>query len=140
VSNEAPERKLSLSRELLLLAGSAEALRWAAERQVDPSRPRERLEHFAAAIAGGLLLLRERLRAVERVVMGIDNPAVILCKANQADSSEAGPGILPAWSPDEVVSRCEAEWRGAKNRLAWERGNHGPQSHIVQLKPRGKGE
>ena len=129
--------KLSLTRELLLLAGSAEALRWAAERQVDPTHPRETLQHFAAAMAGGLLLLRDRLRAVERVVMGIDNPALILCRANEADVSEDGPGVLRAWSAEEVVERCEAEWRGARNRLAWERRAQPPASFILHRAPAG---
>jgi hypothetical protein len=133
VSNQARSGKLSLSRELLLLAGSAEALRWAAERVIDPSRPRERLEHFAAAMAGGLLLLRDRLRQVERVVMGIDNPAIVLCRANEADVSEDGPGVLRAWSAEEVVERCEAEWRGARYRLAWERRAQSPASFILHM-------
>jgi hypothetical protein len=97
-------------------------------------------------MAGGLLLLRDRLRLLERVVMGFDNPALILCRSNEADGSEEGPGVLPAWSAEEVVERCEAEWRGAKNRLAWERRDKSPASFIlhrgpdVHGKPNGKGE
>ena len=131
MSNQSRSGKLSLSRELLLLAGNAEALRWAAERVIDPSRPRETLQHFAAAMAGGLLVLRDRLRLVERVVMGIDNPAVSLCRANEADPSEEGPGVFQSWSGEDVVERCLAEYRGAKNRLAWERRDRGPQSFVL---------
>jgi len=120
VSNPAHSRKLSLSRELLLLAGSVEALRLAAERVVDPAQPRETLQHFAAAMAGGLILLRDRLRQVERVVMGIDNPADILCPANEADESEEGLGVLCAWTAGDEVEHCAAEYEGAKNRMAWE--------------------
>ena len=138
MSSQSRSSKLSLSRELLLLAGSAEALRWAAERVVDPARPRETLQHFAAAMAGGLLLLRDRLRLVERVVMGIDNPGVLLCRANEADASEEGPGVLRVWSAEEVVERCASEYRGAKNRLAWEKRDQGPQSFVLHLNPDGK--
>jgi hypothetical protein len=140
VSNQARSGKLSLSRELLLLAGSAETLRWAAERVVDPFRPRETLQHFAAAMAGALLLLRDRLRTVERVVMGIDNPALILCRANEADASEEGAGVLRSWSAEEVVERAQAEYRGAKNRLIWENGDRSSQSHILHKRPNGRGE
>jgi hypothetical protein len=91
-------------------------------------------------MAGGLLLLRDRLRQVERVVMGIDNPAVILCRANEADACEEGPGVLRAWSADEEVERCASEWRGAKNRLAWEKSDRSPQSFVLHKRPNGKNE
>ena len=67
------------------------------------------MQHFAAAMAGGLLLLRDRLRQVERVVMGIENPSVLLCRANEADPCEEGPGVLRAWSGEEVVERRLAD-------------------------------
>jgi hypothetical protein len=140
VSNASRSGKLSLSRELLLLAGGVEALQWAAERQTDPSRPRGALQHFAFAMAGGLLVLRDRLRQVERVVMGIDNPAIILCRANEADACEEGPSVFRAWSTEEEVERCLSDYRGAKNRLAWETRVPGAQSFILHKKPNGKGE
>ena len=72
-------------------------------------------------MAGGLILIRDRLRQVERVVMGIDNPADILCRANEADASEEGPGVYRVWSADEEVERRLADYRGAKNRSDWEK-------------------
>ncbi len=138
MSNQSRSGKLSLSRELLLLAGSAEALRWAAERAVDPSRSPESLQHLAGGMAGGLLLIRDRLRQVERVVMGIDNPADILCRANEADASEEGPGVYRVWSADEEVERHLADYRGAKNRLDWEKRGQGDHSVVLLKGPDGR--
>jgi len=107
---------------------------------VESGEARESLQHFGAAMAGGLLLLRDRLRQVERVVMGVDNPAIILCRANEADASEDGPAVLRSWSAEEVVERSEAEWRGAKNRVAWEKREQGLLSFVLHLNPDRKGK
>jgi len=136
VSKPAHCGKLSLSRELLLLAAALEALRLAAERVIDPAEPRETLQHFAAAMAGGLLLLRDRLRQVERVVMGIENPADILCPANEADEPEEGLGVLRAWSAGDEVEHCAAEYQGAKNRRAWENRPKGPHAFLLHMEPK----
>src|ERR1039458_8066038 len=119
-------RKLSLARELLLLAGSVDALRMAAERKRDASRPDQSIHRFTSAMAGGLLILVERLRLVERIVMGAANPASLLCKGNQANRAEEGPGIVPEWSPHEEAEHLAAELRGARYRQEWERQGSRP--------------
>ena len=80
-----------MARELLLLAGDAEALRLAAERAFDVAGRGGVTHGFAHAMAGGLLVLRDRLHVIERVLMGRINPAAVLSTANQ-DPSEEGPG------------------------------------------------
>jgi hypothetical protein len=106
-------RKLSVARELLLLVGSVDALRMAAERAKDSARPHG---SFVYAMVGGLMILRDRLRLVEQVVIGAANPGVILCGANEADDAEDGPGIVPEWTPDDEVQRLKAELHGATYR------------------------
>lgn len=113
--NEGRGKKLSVARELLLLAASVDALRQAAERNLDADN-QESLPEFAFVMAGSLMVLRDRLRLVERILMSAANPSSILCRANQADPSEDGPGIVREWSPAEEVERLEAEWRGARYR------------------------
>lgn len=107
-------RKLNIARELFLVEGSVEALRLAAERKVNSSSPSS---EFARTMVGGLHVLRDRLRLIERILMGMQNPGTILCPANEADASEdVGPGVIEEWSDAEEVKRLEAEWRGARYR------------------------
>ncbi len=127
-------RKLHLARELLLLAGTAETLRLAAERNIVPSRS-ETLRDFAYSMASALLVLRDRLRLVESVVMGMQNPAIVLCGSNVADEFDEGPGVIAEWSPEEILERREAERRGIKNRLEWEQRDKRPKTFIHHKSP-----
>ncbi len=136
MGNEKQVRKLSLSRELLLLIGSAEALRLAAERHIEGRRTQQGLMDFVFAMAGGLLLHRDRLRLVESVVVGASNPSLILCHANQADVFEEGPGVIPEWSAQEALERHEAERRAARNRSEWESRGKIPMSFVLHKSPR----
>jgi hypothetical protein len=67
--------------------------------------------------------------------MGMNNPAVILCGSNVADDFDEGPGIMPEWSPEEILERREAERRGIKNRLEWEQRDRRPKTFIHHKKP-----
>ena len=127
-------RKLSVARELLLLAATVDALRQAADRDLVPSK-RENHHDFAFAMAGSLMVLRDRIRLLERILMGSTCPSVILCAANQADSSEEGPGIVNEWSAEEEMRRLEAEWRGARQRRDLARQEQRPDSFIRLKKP-----
>lgn len=128
------QRKLSIARELLILASSAEALRLAAERNIVPSRS-ETLRDFAYAMAGSLLVLRDRLRLAESVAVGDANPAVLITRSNLADDSEEGPGIFSEWSPEEILERREAERVAAKNRLEWSKEERRPATFILHKNP-----
>jgi hypothetical protein len=124
-------RKLSLARELLLLAGGADALRMAAERAGGETLTQL---SFAYTMVGGLLILRDRLRLVEQVLMGTANPGVLLCDANQADAAEEGPGILPEWSADDEVQRLKAELQGPRYRR--DLAQQGQRPQVVQPPPK----
>ncbi len=124
-------RKLSVAREVLLLAAAADALRMAAERASGDTLAQL---SFAYAMVGGLLILRDRLRLVEQVLMGTANPGVLLCPANQADAAEDGPGIVPEWSPDDEVQRLKAELEGARYRR--DRAQQGQRPQVVQPPPK----
>ena len=125
-------RKLSVARELLLLAATADALRMAAERAKDAAPPRI---GFPYAMVGGLLILRDRLRLVEQVLTGTANPGVLLCDANEADATEEGPGIVSEWSLDDEVQRLKAELQGARFRRDLGRLAQRPPGFLPPPKP-----
>ncbi|MFO0737568.1 MAG: hypothetical protein U0270_16870 [Labilithrix sp.] len=114
-------RKLSVARELLLLAASVEALRLAAEQKLDGSRHTERPHHLALVMVGGLHVLRDRIRLVGRILLGAVNPSEILCADNEAGSLAEGPGIVREWSPEEEERHLEAQRRAAVQRHSQER-------------------
>lgn len=134
MSGKRRQRKLSIARELLILASSAETLRLAAERNIVPSRD-QTLRDFAYAMTGSLLLLRDRLRLTESVALGDSNPAVIITRSNVADDSEDGPGIFPEWSSAEILERREAERCALKNRLESAERDARPQTYILPKNP-----
>jgi hypothetical protein len=104
-------RRLSVARELRLLSGAIDAL-IVAERQGCPS-PRS-----GSPVASGLVVLRERILAVERVVRGIASPSQLLCSENEAGLHAEGEDLLlPEWTSEEVVSHWELEWKRARARL-----------------------
>lgn len=109
-------RKLSVARELLLLAASVEGLRLAAHQKLDGSRHAERPHDLAIVMAGGLHVLRDRIRLVVRILTGAVNASEILCEENEAGLLEEGPGIVRQWSAEETAQRLEAEWRLACSR------------------------
>jgi hypothetical protein len=127
-------RKLNVARELLLLAGTAEAIRRSADKLVEPSSPKP-LRDFAYSMASALAVLRDRLSLVESVVMGTTNAAAIISLANEADDYEEGAGIVAEWSAEEIIERREAERRGVKNRLEWEQRDRRPKSFVQQRRP-----
>jgi hypothetical protein len=133
-------RKLSVARELLLLAGGIEALRLAAEKKKDASRPDQSIHRFTSAMAGGLLILGDRLRLVERILMGAANPSSILCKGNQANDAEEGPGVVPEWTAYEEAEHLAAELRGAEYRAEWERQGARPLTFVHHRDRAPKGE
>lgn len=114
------ERKLSVVRELLLLAKTVEGLRLAAEQKLEGSRHRDKPSDLALVMLGGLHVLRDRIGLVARIVMGNVNASEILCEQNEAGVMEEGPGIVREWSTEQVAQHLEAEWRLACYRQASE--------------------
>lgn len=134
MSGKRRQRKLSIARELLILASNAEALRLAAERNIVPSRS-ETLRDFAYSMTGALLVLRDRLRLAESVAVGDSNPSVLITRSNLADDSEEGPGIFREWSPEQITERREAERRAAENRFEWAKRDQRPHTFILHKNP-----
>lgn len=110
-NEERGERKLSVARELLLLAKTVEGLRLAAEQKLEGSRHRDKPSDLALVMLGGLHVLRDRIGLVARILTGAVNAADILCEANEAGFLEEGPGIVREWSAEEKAQHLEAEWR-----------------------------
>lgn len=113
-------RKLSVARELLLLAKTVEGLRLAAEQKLEGSRHRDKPSDLALVMVGGLHVLRDRIGLVARILLGRANAAEILCEENEAGFIEEGPGIVKEWTAEEQAERLEAEWRLACSRRSVE--------------------
>jgi hypothetical protein len=113
-------RKLSVARELLLLASTVEALRLAAEQKLDGSRHREKASALALIMAGGLHVLRDRIHLVARILTSAVNASEVLCEENEAGVFEEGPGIVREWSAEEKAQHLEAQWRLACSRRSLE--------------------
>ena len=114
-------RRLSVIRELHVLASSVESLRALAQQKLDGSCHADSIHDLAVVTAGGLHVLRDRIILLERVLVGVANPALILCPSNEVDASRSGPFIMAEWSPEEQVQRMTAELRGACYRQVLER-------------------
>ena len=114
-------KKLSVARELRLVATRLEALRLVAEQKVDGAHHAERLPEFAIVVAGALHALRDRIRLLEWILKNVADPAPILCEANQAKDAEDGPGIVPEWSQERQVQHLAGRYRVGYYRYALER-------------------
>lgn len=114
-------RKLSVARELFLLAAAVEALRLAAEQKLEGSRHRDKASDLAPVLSGGLHVLRDRLHLVAQILTSAVNASEILSEENEAGVFEEGPGVIREWSADEKAQHLEAEWRLACSRRFLER-------------------
>lgn len=127
-------KKLSVARELYLLAGSMDALRLAAHQKLQADSEGETLQAFALVVAGSLHVFRDRVRLIERILLGATNPSRILCPENEAALSEKGPGIIEVWSPEEEASQLAAEWRGARHRANVDKEVEEAKDKIINVK------
>ena len=109
-------RKLSVARELLLLASTVEALRLAAEQKLEGARHRDKASDLALVMVGGLHVLRDRIHLVARILTNAVNASEILSEENEAGVFEEGPGIVREWSAEETAQHLEVEWRLACSR------------------------
>lgn len=103
-------RKLSVARELVIVAANLEALRLVAQQKINGASHAENVHELATVIAGGLHVLRDRLHLLERIVMRRANPAQVLSPENEARLEEEGPGVIREWSEEEQERRLAAEW------------------------------
>lgn len=103
-------RRLSVARELVILAANLEALRLVAQQKLNGASHADKAHELATVLAGGLHVLRDRLHLLERIVLRRVNPALVISPENEARSEEEGPGIIREWSEDEEERRLAAEW------------------------------
>lgn len=127
--------KLSISRELVLISGAVEALMLGAARPASPRHGNPDLASFASAVVGSLVVLRDRLRLVARVVGGEENPAHVISAENAAQhyESEGVDLVIDHWSASEQVRRCEKALGIASARLDQEQRAMAPLSTSTDL-------
>jgi hypothetical protein len=113
-------KAVSLSEELHHLIRTVDGIRQLAERLNEPAF------HDLAlplSIASNLVIVKERLRLIDRVVRGAVDPWLLWCPENNArhpiagDSDDGNDVVLEPLSDEEAVRRLRREWRAAKRRL-----------------------
>ena len=114
-------RRLSVLRELHVLASSVESLRALAERKLTGAYHGENLFELAVVMAGALHVLRDRIVLLHDILVGKENPSSIICHSNEVDASRSGPLILLEWSPEEQVRRMTTSLQADCYRRALER-------------------
>ena len=109
-------KAVSLSDELHHLIRTVDGLRELAERLNESTIHDGTLP---LSIASSLVLVRERMRLIDRVVRGTVDPRILWSVENEALPSvrDGDDVILRAWSDEETVRRLRREWRSAKRRL-----------------------
>lgn len=115
------ERRLSVIREVRVLASSVESLRALAERKLTGAYHGESITELAVVMAGALHVLRDRVILLHEILVGKANPASIMCPSNEVDASRSGLFILPEWSPEEQVRRTMLALQADCYRKALER-------------------
>lgn len=115
------ERKgVSLSEELHHLIRTIDGVRELAERL------NESLFHDGSSplsIASSLIMVKERLRLIDRVVRGDVDPRILWCAQNDAllPTDEGTDVVLWIRSEKEAVRRLRKELKAAKRRLRRQR-------------------
>jgi hypothetical protein len=109
-------KTVSLSGELHLLIHAIEGVRELAERLDDSSFHDGTL---LLSIASNLVVVRERLRLIDRVVRGVLDPWHLWSPQNEALPAvkDGDDVLLPAWSDAQMIRRLRKDWRSAKRRL-----------------------
>jgi hypothetical protein len=118
-------RKISVSNELHVLLQAIDGIRALAERgaegDVDNESSGDRA--IARAAAALLVLVRERLRLLDRVVRDVVDPALLWCADNQALpapeplTDDDHDVALKTWSDKKTARRLRRGWKAAKKRL-----------------------
>lgn len=114
-------RKLSVLRELHVLASSVESLRLLAREKLNGAYHGENVFELAVVMAGALHVLRDRLILLHDILIGRANPASIMCRSNEVDASRSGPHVLAEWSEEEQVRRTMLAVQADGYRKALER-------------------
>lgn len=100
------KRRLSIIRELGVLASSVGSLRALAAHKLNGAFHGENITELAVVMAGALHVLQARILLLHNILVGAANPASILCPSNEEESARSGPYVLPEWSNEEQVRRA----------------------------------
>lgn len=114
-------RRLSVIRELGVLASSVESLRVLARQKLNGAFHGENITELAITMAGALHVLGDRVLTLQGVLLGQTNPSELLCPSNEVNATRNGPYVLAEWSEEEQVRRTMLALQADCYRKAQER-------------------
>ncbi len=110
---------LSLSAELNLILEALESVRLLTELESELHLTRHQQQRAARATGASLLLIRERVRQLDRVARGLVDPAALLVAENRAhpdhDSDEKDV-TMPTWGTKRTLAHHRRELERAERR------------------------
>ena len=123
-------KRISLSNECHVLVQAIEGVRMLADRWMEGARDGSFGDDaLAGGIAANLLIVRERLVLLDRVVRDVVDPGLLWCADNQAPptpeprTDDDHDVVLDAWSDEKQAVRYRRASRSAKRRLR-RKGEH----------------
>ena len=117
---------LSISGELNLILEALETVRLLAELEAGLHLTKRQQQRAARATGASLLLIRERVRQLDRIVRGLVDPAALLVAENGAHpdhDSDEGDVAMPTWGNKRTLGHHEREAERAKRRAQAMRAN-----------------
>jgi len=110
---------LSISGELNLILEALETVRLLAELEAGLHLTKRQQQRAARATGASLLLIRERVRSLDRVVRGLVDPAALLVAENGAHpdrDSDEGDVAIPTWGTKRTLENHRRELERAERR------------------------
>lgn len=113
-------RKISLSSELHLVSHVVDAIRLLSQQWKEDHFTEEELPRLAHALHATVVVVRERLRLLDRIVRDTLDPNLLLADENRADEqlyADDSDVLLSAWSTKKTAERLRREVERAEHRL-----------------------
>jgi hypothetical protein len=112
-----PRTALSLSSELNLILDALEGIQLLAQLQAEDHLVGKQRHRATLATVAGLVVIRERLRQVDRIVRGVADPREILIAANRATPEDDDHEVrLPTWGSERTVAHHRRELERAESK------------------------
>ncbi len=110
-------KRISVAREIDLLAGVIDCLKVTAKLQLE--HPEEDPVTFARTTWRTLALLRERVKLMQWILRGSSSPLAALCTENEvmAMDDTSGDVAIPLWSSHHTLQRREQDLKKARARV-----------------------
>lgn len=114
-------KAVSLSEELHHLIRTVDGIRQLAERLNEPAFHDLVLP---LSIASNLVIVKERLRLIDRVVRGAVDPWLLWCSENgvKKGTDDANDIVVESWSDRQTIRRLRKNLKMAKRRLRRAKG------------------